>query len=156
MPAGQDGTINYLLLPSITTGLRFLSAYLPFLPIRMAALTHYLASELEALTYPNSDGQGKRVCRVLSRIPGEGEDDFDDEGLGGDGEGGERDGDGERMRGRGGKGRRPSKVGEAADTGSVISCLFYDVRTLPPIPLPLPFHSPIHPLPLLSPILSPC
>ncbi|EIM80857.1 PLP-dependent transferase [Stereum hirsutum FP-91666 SS1] len=89
----EDGTINYLLLPSITTGLRFLSAYMPFLPIRMAALTHYLATELEGVTYPNSEF---KACRVLSKVPGEE------------------------------TGKRPRKVGEVADAGSVISCLFYD------------------------------
>lgn len=67
---------------------------MPFLPIRMAALTHYLATELEGVTYPNSE---IKACRVLSKIPGEE------------------------------TGKRPRKVGEVADAGSVISCLFYDV-----------------------------
>ncbi|KAA1476976.1 PLP-dependent transferase [Dentipellis sp. KUC8613] len=61
----EDGTINYLLLPAITTGLRFLSAYLPLLPARIAALTDYLAAELAALRHPN----GVRACRVLSVVP---------------------------------------------------------------------------------------
>lgn len=38
----QDGTINYLNLPPVTDGLRFLSAYLPFLPLRLSTLMHYL------------------------------------------------------------------------------------------------------------------
>lgn len=86
----------------------------------MAALTHYLATELEGITYSNSKPEGitysnskldgvnypnseVKACRVLSKIPGEE------------------------------TGMRPRKVGEVADAGSVISCLFYDVsRSLHP------------------------
>ncbi|GJE97554.1 PLP-dependent transferase [Phanerochaete sordida] len=62
----EDGTINFVSLPAITDGLRFLSAYLPFLPIRLAALTHFLATSLSEITHENTD---KPVVRVLSRLP---------------------------------------------------------------------------------------
>lgn len=63
---GQDGTINYLNLPAITDGLRFLSAYLPFLPLRLSTLTHYLVHSLAEFRH---DATGTPVARVLSRIP---------------------------------------------------------------------------------------
>ncbi|THH29541.1 hypothetical protein EUX98_g4653 [Antrodiella citrinella] len=63
----EDGTINYLNLPAVTQGLRFLSAYLPFLPLRLSNLTHYLTSALSELKHEHT---GTPVVRVLSRIPG--------------------------------------------------------------------------------------
>lgn len=83
----EDGTINFLNLPAITDGLRFLSAYLPFLPLRLASLTHYLATSLEELRHDSTDTP---VVRVLSRVPT----------------------------------RRPKAVGEASETGSVVSVIF--------------------------------
>ncbi|TCD64778.1 hypothetical protein EIP91_003638 [Steccherinum ochraceum] len=62
----EDGTINYLNLPAITQGLRFLSAYLPFLPLRLSNLTHYLTTSLSELKHEQN---GAPVVRVLSRIP---------------------------------------------------------------------------------------
>lgn len=62
----EDGTINYLTLPAITDGLRFLSAYLPFLPLRLSTLTHYLAHSLSEFRH---DSTGAPVVRVLSRLP---------------------------------------------------------------------------------------
>lgn len=62
----QDGTINYLNLPPVTDGLRFLSAYLPFLPLRLSTLMHYLISSLTSLRH---DSTGTPVVRILSRIP---------------------------------------------------------------------------------------
>ncbi|KAF9550618.1 PLP-dependent transferase [Agrocybe pediades] len=62
----EDGTINYLQLPAITNGLRFLSAYLPFLPLRLSSLLLFLASSLSKLRH---DSSGKPVVRILSRIP---------------------------------------------------------------------------------------
>ncbi|KAH9935193.1 PLP-dependent transferase [Epithele typhae] len=62
----EDGTINYTSMPAITNGLHFLSAYLPFLPIRLSALTRYLIASLEALRH---DTTGTPVVRVLSRRP---------------------------------------------------------------------------------------
>ncbi|KAI0076380.1 PLP-dependent transferase [Panus rudis PR-1116 ss-1] len=62
----EDGTINYLNLPAITEGLRFLSAYLPFLPLRLSALTHHFITSLCELRH---DGTGAPVARVLSRRP---------------------------------------------------------------------------------------
>lgn len=62
----QDGTINYLNLPAITDGLRFLSAYLPFLPLRLSSLTSYLISSLHQLRHEST---GNPVARVLSRPP---------------------------------------------------------------------------------------
>ncbi|KAJ3799126.1 pyridoxal phosphate-dependent transferase [Lentinula aff. detonsa] len=60
----EDGTINYLLLPAITSGLHLLSAYLPFLPLRLNCLLHYLVAELELIRHRDRD-----VCKVLSRVP---------------------------------------------------------------------------------------
>ncbi|OSX61812.1 hypothetical protein POSPLADRAFT_1170423 [Postia placenta MAD-698-R-SB12] len=62
----EDGTINYLNLPAITDGLRFLSAYLPFLPLRLSTLMHYTISSLSALRHDVND---VAVVRILSRIP---------------------------------------------------------------------------------------
>ncbi|EJD08353.1 PLP-dependent transferase [Fomitiporia mediterranea MF3/22] len=62
----QDGTINYLSLPAVTHGLRFLTMYMPFLPMRLSALTHYLVAGLEGLRH---DVNGSRVARILSRLP---------------------------------------------------------------------------------------
>ena len=62
----QDGTINYLNLAAITDGLRFLAPYLPFLPLRLSALTRYLADTLDALRHDTTDAP---VVRVLSRRP---------------------------------------------------------------------------------------
>ncbi|KAG6856750.1 hypothetical protein H0H87_001094 [Tephrocybe sp. NHM501043] len=62
----EDGTINYLTLPAITDGLQFLSAYLPFLPLRLSSLLHYLINSLSLLRH---DATGKPVVRILSRVP---------------------------------------------------------------------------------------
>ncbi|KAF9075472.1 pyridoxal phosphate-dependent transferase [Rhodocollybia butyracea] len=77
----EDGTINYLLLPAITSGLHLLSAYLPFLPLRLNCLMHYLVTELGRIHHrgrdgrqitrdDEKDGEGDfAVCKVLSRVP---------------------------------------------------------------------------------------
>lgn len=65
--AFEDGTLNYTLLPAVTTGLRLLGAYLPALPARIAALTSYCAHLLQEIRLPQS---GLPAVRVLSRIPG--------------------------------------------------------------------------------------
>ncbi|KAI0343615.1 PLP-dependent transferase [Trametopsis cervina] len=62
----EDGTINYLNLPAITDGLRFLSAYLPFLPLRLNILSHYIIHSLNEFRH---EASGTPVVRVLSRIP---------------------------------------------------------------------------------------
>ncbi|KAJ3711590.1 pyridoxal phosphate-dependent transferase [Lentinula raphanica] len=115
----EDGTINYLLLPAITSGLNLLSAYLPFLPLRLNSLLLYLVTELERIQHRDRDGRliqsaslgegklrgidnqkGLPVCKVLSRVP-----------------------------------RRVLKVvGEMdEDAGAVVSCIFLDEegQTLP-------------------------
>ncbi|KAJ3926666.1 MAG: hypothetical protein NXY57DRAFT_866252, partial [Lentinula lateritia] len=47
----EGRTINYLLLPlpAITSGLHLLSAYLPFLPLRLDCLLRYLVAELSRI-----------------------------------------------------------------------------------------------------------
>ncbi|KAJ6534016.1 PLP-dependent transferase [Mycena vulgaris] len=62
----EDGTINYLTLPAVTDGLRFLSAYLPFLPLRLSCLMHYLVSSLSKLRH---DTSGAPAIRILSATP---------------------------------------------------------------------------------------
>ena len=62
----QDGTINYLNLPAITDGLRFLSAFLPFLPLRLSSLTRHLIASLSELRH---DTNGAPVVQILSRRP---------------------------------------------------------------------------------------
>ncbi|KAJ6488884.1 PLP-dependent transferase [Mycena sanguinolenta] len=62
----EDGTINYLALSAITNGLRFLSAYLPFLPLRLSCLVHHLTSSLSAMKHDTTRGA---VVRVLSATP---------------------------------------------------------------------------------------
>lgn len=74
----QDGTINYLLLPAITSGLHLLSAYLPFLPLRLNCLLRYLVTELGRIQHRDREGrlvnkfrEGEtegQVCKVLSRV----------------------------------------------------------------------------------------
>ncbi|KAI0264156.1 pyridoxal phosphate-dependent transferase [Gloeopeniophorella convolvens] len=64
--AFEDGTLNYTLLPAVTTGLRLLSAYLSVLPARTGALSATCTRMLEALRWPS----GARAVRVLSRVPG--------------------------------------------------------------------------------------
>ncbi|KII95482.1 hypothetical protein PLICRDRAFT_96997 [Plicaturopsis crispa FD-325 SS-3] len=62
----EDGTINYLNLPAVTDGLRFLSAYQPFLPLRLSSLMHFLTSSLLRLRHDNTD---KPVVQILSKLP---------------------------------------------------------------------------------------
>ncbi|KAJ7125419.1 PLP-dependent transferase [Mycena epipterygia] len=62
----EDGTINYLTLPAVTDGLRFLAAYLPFLPLRLSCLMHYLVSSLSKLRH---DTTGTPAVRILSATP---------------------------------------------------------------------------------------
>ncbi|KAK0195963.1 pyridoxal phosphate-dependent transferase [Armillaria mellea] len=62
----EDGTINYLTLPAVTDGLRFLSAYLPFLPLRLITLLYYVISSLTRLRHNTT---GTPVVRILSRTP---------------------------------------------------------------------------------------
>ncbi|KAJ6554839.1 PLP-dependent transferase [Mycena capillaripes] len=62
----EDGTINYLSLPAVTDGLRFLSAYMPFLPLRLSSLMHYLVSSLSNLRHDITDTP---VVRILSAPP---------------------------------------------------------------------------------------
>lgn len=62
----EDGTINYLTLPAVTDGIRFLSAYLPFLPMRLSCLTDYAVTALARLRYKST---GIPVVRILSRRP---------------------------------------------------------------------------------------
>ncbi|KAJ7252414.1 pyridoxal phosphate-dependent transferase [Mycena haematopus] len=61
----EDGTINYLTLPAVTDGLRFLSAYLPFLPLRLSCLMHFLVSSLSTLRHDT----GTPAVRILSATP---------------------------------------------------------------------------------------
>ncbi|CAK5266593.1 unnamed protein product [Mycena citricolor] len=61
----EDGTINFLTLPAVTDGLRFLSAYLPFLPLRLSCLLKYLVISLGKLRHET----GLPVVRILSAIP---------------------------------------------------------------------------------------
>lgn len=62
----EDGTINYLSLPAISEGLRLLSGYLPFLPLRLTCLMHYLTTALSRLRH---DSSGTPVVRILSQLP---------------------------------------------------------------------------------------
>ncbi|KAL1746175.1 pyridoxal phosphate-dependent transferase [Schizophyllum fasciatum] len=62
----EDGTINYLSLPAVTDGLQFLSAYLPFIPLRLSCLMHYLSRALARIRH---DVNGLSVVRILSKTP---------------------------------------------------------------------------------------
>ncbi|KAJ7453357.1 methyltransferase type 11 [Mycena galericulata] len=62
----EDGTINYLSLQAVTDGLRFLSAYMPFLPLRLSCLMHYLVSSLSQLRHDTTDTP---VVRIVSAVP---------------------------------------------------------------------------------------
>ncbi|KAJ6450995.1 PLP-dependent transferase, partial [Mycena vitilis] len=62
----EDGTINYLSLPAVTDGLRFLSAYTPFLPLRLASLMHYLVSSLSQIRHTDTSAP---VVRIFSAVP---------------------------------------------------------------------------------------
>ncbi|KAI0048614.1 PLP-dependent transferase [Auriscalpium vulgare] len=74
--AFEDGTINYALLPAVTTGLRLLGAYVALLPARVGALAAGLAGELEGVRWPG----GAPAVRVLSRVPGRVEQDEEEQG----------------------------------------------------------------------------
>ncbi|KAF9649497.1 PLP-dependent transferase [Thelephora ganbajun] len=62
----EDGTVNYTLLSAVTDGLRLLSAYMPFLPLRLSCLTTYLVSSLLKIRH---DSTGRPVVCILSRRP---------------------------------------------------------------------------------------
>jgi molybdenum cofactor sulfurtransferase len=62
----QDGSVNYLSFPAIVDGLRLHSLYLPFLPSRLSALTHYLESYLASLKHAST---GMTAVKVLSARP---------------------------------------------------------------------------------------
>ncbi|KAG8220525.1 pyridoxal phosphate-dependent transferase [Butyriboletus roseoflavus] len=62
----EDGTVNYLTLSAVTDGLRFLSAYLPFLPLRLSCLMHFLTSCMAVLRH---DTNGMPVVKILSKLP---------------------------------------------------------------------------------------
>ncbi|KAJ3575284.1 hypothetical protein NP233_g1212 [Leucocoprinus birnbaumii] len=61
----EDGTINYLTLPAVTDGLRFLTAYLPFLPLRLSCLMHFMTRTLVELRH---DTTKRPIVQILSRI----------------------------------------------------------------------------------------
>lgn len=58
--------MNYALLSAVTDGLRLLSAYMPFIPLRLSCLTTYLVSSLLKIRH---DSTGRPVVRILSRRP---------------------------------------------------------------------------------------
>ncbi|KAF7341555.1 Molybdenum cofactor sulfurase [Mycena sanguinolenta] len=62
----EDGTVNFLSLAAVGDGIRFLSAYMPFLPLRLSTLLHYLASSLSKLRHDKTDTP---VVRILSALP---------------------------------------------------------------------------------------
>ncbi|GJE88298.1 PLP-dependent transferase [Phanerochaete sordida] len=62
----EDGTINYLGLPAVTEGLRLLSRYLPYLPLRLSILAQHLVTSLEKLRHEST---GTALVRVLSKAP---------------------------------------------------------------------------------------
>ena len=62
----QDGTINYLGLSAITSGLHLLSTYLPLIPLRLNILLHHLIESLGSIRHESA---GTPVVRILSRIP---------------------------------------------------------------------------------------
>ncbi|KZT62693.1 PLP-dependent transferase [Calocera cornea HHB12733] len=62
----EDGTINYLGLPAITNGLRWLAPKLPLIPQRLSPLFAFLSTELQKLTH---DTTGRPVLKILSRLP---------------------------------------------------------------------------------------
>ncbi|KAF8193959.1 pyridoxal phosphate-dependent transferase [Mycena galopus ATCC 62051] len=62
----EDGSINFLSLRAVADGLRFLSAYMPFLSLRLSSLMHYLVSSLSALRHENTDAP---VVRIMSAVP---------------------------------------------------------------------------------------
>ncbi|KAI9441769.1 PLP-dependent transferase [Lactarius indigo] len=67
--AFEDGTLNYTLLPAVTTGLRLLGAYLPALPTRIAALSASCARTLEDIRWPRSGSPAEMGDPVpLSRV----------------------------------------------------------------------------------------
>lgn len=63
----EDGTINYLTLPAVVYGLRFLTAYLPFLPLRLSCLIHFMTRTLLQLRH---DTTNTPIVQILSRLPG--------------------------------------------------------------------------------------
>ncbi|KAF8756407.1 Aminotransferase class-V [Rhizoctonia solani] len=62
----EEGTINYLTLPAVTTGINMLSKYIDLLPIRLSSLYHYLYNQLSMLQYPDTKTP---VVQILTREP---------------------------------------------------------------------------------------
>ncbi|CAE6472029.1 unnamed protein product [Rhizoctonia solani] len=62
----EEGTINYLTLPAVTTGIDTLSKYMDLLPIRLSSLYHYLYSQLTMLHYPDTKTP---VVQILTGEP---------------------------------------------------------------------------------------
>lgn len=62
----EDGTINYLGLPAITNGLRYLAPKIPLAASRLFPLFSWLSVELQKLTH---DTTGGPVLKILSRLP---------------------------------------------------------------------------------------
>ncbi|CAE6497538.1 unnamed protein product [Rhizoctonia solani] len=62
----EEGTINYLTLPAVTTGINMLSKYIDLLPIRLSSLYHYLYNQLSMLQYPDTKTP---VIQILTREP---------------------------------------------------------------------------------------
>ena len=58
--------MNYTLLSAVTDGLRLLSAYMPFIPLRLSCLTTYLVSSLLKIRH---DSTGRPVVCILSQRP---------------------------------------------------------------------------------------
>ncbi|KAH6914037.1 methyltransferase type 11 [Coprinopsis sp. MPI-PUGE-AT-0042] len=62
----EDGTINFLSLRAVVDGLRFLTAYMPFLPLRLSCLLNYLVTSLLAIKH---DTNGAPLIHILSKMP---------------------------------------------------------------------------------------
>ncbi|KAF8546175.1 hypothetical protein OG21DRAFT_1584940, partial [Imleria badia] len=62
----EDGIINHLTLSAVTDGLRFLSTYLPFIPLRLSCLMHFLTSSVAEIRH---DTDGTPVIKILSKLP---------------------------------------------------------------------------------------
>ncbi|EJU02540.1 PLP-dependent transferase [Dacryopinax primogenitus] len=62
----EDGTINYLGLPAITNGLRYLAPKLPLIQTRVGPLFAWLSTELQKLKHETT---GAPVVKILSRQP---------------------------------------------------------------------------------------
>lgn len=70
----QDGTVNFLAMSSVEPGISLLSKHRYLIPLRLAILLHYTATELYKIVHAKTGAPLVRICspNVASLPDGEG------------------------------------------------------------------------------------